>query len=451
MSSFLIEFITPEAIHCGLITCFLYMLPLNKRSHWPLRFLPCILLSLPFILMDVLLEARINAIILGGLTVDTIPLLITFSLLSFLLVILLFTCSFLFCCRLGKLQALYGALCAYLTEDLAYTVFAALAPTAAHRGTDLFTLQSFSLEVIVMAIIYSLCYFLAAKRLGEGGEYRFDCLTSSVFLLTFMIISQILGNVVRFNYDINGIGRDLFTFLFLYDSLLSMMLLVTQVILMQGESYRVKAEMETRLLQQKKQEYQQFLKNIDVINRKSHDLKHILYALQYETNGERKQDLFLELEQEIQLYDSHMDTGSDILDALLGRAWMNCRSQNIQWTCMADGSAAGALDPVDLYVMLGNALDNAVESAGKVEDPEKRFLSVNIWKRGGMCFFRIDNYCRQAPEFVDGLPVTTKENSFEHGIGTRSIRDTAERCGGTLKITVDQNIYSLEIILPAGT
>ncbi len=55
---------------------------------------------------------------------------------------------------------------------------------------------------------------------------------------------------------------------------------------------------------------------------------------------------------------------------------------------MADGSAVSFIDPIDLYTMLGNALDNAIESAAKISDPQKRLISVNIWKKRTNGFYQ---------------------------------------------------------------
>ncbi|MBQ8648048.1 MAG: GHKL domain-containing protein, partial [Oscillospiraceae bacterium] len=38
----------------------------------------------------------------------------------------------------------------------------------------------------------------------------------------------------------------------------------------------------------------------------------------------------------------------------------------------------GFMDPVDLYTVLGNALDNAIESVQAQTDPEKRMIDVLV-------------------------------------------------------------------------
>ena len=126
---------------------------------------------------------------------------------------------------------------------------------------------------------------------------------------------------------------------------------------------------------------------------------------------------------------------------------MNCFNRPLL-SCMADGSAVSFIDPIDLYTMLGNALDNAIESAAKISDPQKRLISVNIWKKERMAFIKIENYCDTILEFHNGLPVTTKSNASEHGYGMQSIQNVVERYGGEWKVQAEDQMFMLNIMLP---
>ena len=53
--------------------------------------------------------------------------------------------------------------------------------------------------------------------------------------------------------------------------------------------------------------------------------------------------------------------------------------------------------------------------------------------------------------FVDGLPQTSKENKEYHGFGTRSIKTLTEKYGGDLKISAENGIFRLSIMLPIPT
>ena len=115
---------------------------------------------------------------------------------------------------------------------------------------------------------------------------------------------------------------------------------------------------------------------------------------------------------------------------------------------MADGKALEFMDAFDLYIMLGNALDNAVECLSTVTPVEKRFLFINIRRKGSLVLICIRNYCEQSPEFAHGLPVTTKDNKQEHGYGTRSIRAIAEKYNGQISARWQNQVFSLNIMLP---
>ena len=55
---------------------------------------------------------------------------------------------------------------------------------------------------------------------------------------------------------------------------------------------------------------------------------------------------------------------------------------------------------VDLYTLLGNAIDNAIESVDKLPEPDKKTISLTIRDQGKMLFFHICNifikYCIKA-------------------------------------------------------
>ena len=206
--------------------------------------------------------------------------------------------------------------------------------------------------------------------------------------------------------------------------------------------------MESQLRQQQYQQFVLFQESVDSIRHKCHDLKHMIAALQQEGGTGQNRQLLQEMQTAVTRYDTSINTGNNTLDALLSKTWNSCEQRSIQWTCMADGAALDFMDPFDLYILLGNALDNAVECLTSIPEPEKRFLSVNIRRKGGLALLCLRNYCDHALTFEQGLPITTKAQKEEHGYGTRSIREIAEKYNGQMSVKVEQNIFTLNIMLP---
>ena len=115
---------------------------------------------------------------------------------------------------------------------------------------------------------------------------------------------------------------------------------------------------------------------------------------------------------------------------------------------MADGRGLAGMNPVDLYALVGNALDNAIESVQQLQDPAKRVIGVTLFRRDGLSVLRVENYCETPPLFRDGLPVTTKQDRTVHGFGMKSMRQTAEKYGGSLSVQVEDHVFVLCVVLP---
>ena len=243
-------------------------------------------------------------------------------------------------------------------------------------------------------------------------------------------------------------AQELFRFLLLYDMLLTVSILLAQGLLFQSRKYRREAELEAHLRRQEHQQFQRFEQSSDYIRHQCHDMKHLIEALRINTNTLESQALLSELETSISDYDASMNTGNATLDAILSDTWRRCRNDQIQWTCMANGSGLFFLSDFDLYVLFGNALDNALEHLKQIKDPEKRILSVNIRRHQKLCFITIQNYCMDIPHFENGLPVTSKKDKALHGYGSKSIRSIVEKYHGSLSIQAENHSYILSVMFP---
>ena len=104
---------------------------------------------------------------------------------------------------------------------------------------------------------------------------------------------------------------------------------------------------------------------------------------------------------------------------------------------------------MSLYFLFANAIDNAMESAAKVQDPEKRLVDISIKSFGDSAFIRIWNYFDGPVTFRDGLPVHEGE-SDAHGYGMKSIQMIVDRFGGALNAHTEGEVFDLDFILPVA-
>lgn len=212
------------------------------------------------------------------------------------------------------------------------------------------------------------------------------------------------------------------------------------------------AEQELDMIQQlwyrQQDQYRLSQENIDLINRKCHDLKHQMSAIRHMKDDEEINRQLKEMEHSVMIYDSVVKTGNPVLDTVLTEKCLYCEEHQIEMTCMADGSHLDFIDKVDLYTMFGNAIDNAVESVMKLTEKEKRVIQVSVFNEKNLLMIRVKNHCEGKLKFVDGLPITTKKDKGYHGFGLKSMEHTAEKYDGTVVCQQLGNAFVLQILLP---
>ncbi len=182
--------------------------------------------------------------------------------------------------------------------------------------------------------------------------------------------------------------------------------------------------------------------SVDSINSKMHDLKHQLNGISERLTDEEMESM----KEAVEIYDSSIKTGNRDLDAILYQLKLTCNSKNIPFTCLCDGKAVSFIDQIHLYYLLNNAVGNAIEANEQIEDPEKRFISLTISETTGLAVINISNYYLNKVKIgEDGLPITSKEDGFKHGYGSRNIKYIVEMYKGTLDYSFDNNIFKLLI------
>lgn len=198
-----------------------------------------------------------------------------------------------------------------------------------------------------------------------------------------------------------------------------------------------------RIMENGKKQHELAKKSIDLINMKYHDLRHQSELLQ--KKGGMAQEAREELDQALHDYAVLARTGNEVLDTILTEKTLLCQKQGTRLTCVVDGKALGFVKAHHLYVLLGNAIDNAMEAVLLLPEDERE-ISLTMRQLGNMVGIHLEN--RYGGELVlrDGLPVSAKDKDY-HGFGMLSIRTIAEKYGGAVKVDAREHVFGLDIIL----
>ena len=142
-----------------------------------------------------------------------------------------------------------------------------------------------------------------------------------------------------------------------------------------------------------------------------------------------------------------LDTGSEVIDILLGEKLALCQSKGIPCTVIVDGTMFSFVNPLDLVTVIGNAMDNAIEACEKIA-PESRFIQVKTAQTEGFAVIRFYNSCDGQPFEVNGRIQTHKHDSENHGFGLLNIQRVAEKYQGEASWQVENNEFVLTLLFP---
>ena len=195
-------------------------------------------------------------------------------------------------------------------------------------------------------------------------------------------------------------------------------------------------------------QYRQSSENMELINQKYHDLKHQLQVIRSEEDNQKRIGYIDELEQNINFYDSSIETGNYVLDTVLTDKARQCINQNINMTVVADGSLIKSMHVMDIATVFGNALDNAIEHEVLIPDVKHRMIHVTISKHDELIHIIIENIFSGQLRSDGNRILTTKRDELYHGFGLKSIQYTIEKYDGFMTAKVEDGWFKLKIMLP---
>ena len=200
------------------------------------------------------------------------------------------------------------------------------------------------------------------------------------------------------------------------------------------------------VLEDQKKNYEVSAAAIGQINLYAHDLRHQLQIL-CESGQLLSGEMLDTLDETLDHHDAQIMTGCQVLDTILTQENLRCKQRRIRFSCIADGSGLAAMDPIELYTMFSNLLDNAIEAVQDEPEP-RRVITLSIRKQNGLTSVHMENYFSGSLQFENGQPLTNKKDSELHGFGLTSVRMIVDHYDGTLSVNQQGDVFVIDILLP---
>lgn len=221
------------------------------------------------------------------------------------------------------------------------------------------------------------------------------------------------------------------------------------------ESYRSKEKIIERLTLQNKQQYELFqekMYNDQRIRKMYHDMKshtsYLRYCLekQQSADGMKYADNILD---QLESFDTIYHTDNGMLDCLLNEMRKKCDKEGIHFEVNINFSRGCFMTDFDVCTLFGNILENAYEASMQLDSAVDMPIIFKMDNIDNYIIIKLTNYMKPRNTASKGITLaTTKEDKENHGLGLKNLDDVLQKYNGTKKISIDENLFVLKIMIP---
>lgn len=272
-----------------------------------------------------------------------------------------------------------------------------------------------------------------------------------MYMVLFGIVAITVCLIFQMTYELNGSGYNNLVMICAFGVLLCtfLALYLYEKQIEQSERLRMQAQYERHLKSQVKHIDEILLKQ-DELRRVKHDMSNQLLAIQgYLKNGdyEGSEAYIKTLLKTIEGNTSGIKTGNSALDAILSTKKALAESKEIKCNMDVQIPRGLSMAPVDVCIIFGNALDNAIEACERIEDGEKK-IQLFLIERENKLLCHLTN--TTSLDSMKGVAKTSKSDQENHGFGLNNMREALAKYDSEPIIELKDGIFSLKFVVFEG-
>lgn len=256
----------------------------------------------------------------------------------------------------------------------------------------------------------------------------------TIIMLFAVFMNASLPRSIMFLCMFSALTINIFTF-FLYDKISA--LLVSQ--------------MNKRIIEEQNRYYEyqvQMMKTtLDHMRVLRHDLKNKLsplYALAVAGRCEELATQLAELTSICCIGNEYSNSGNSTVDSIINFKLQQAEVENIVITTDILVPKELCIPTFDIAVILGNLIDNALESALKTES---RWINIKVKYTKGRLITEISNSYDGIVKKTANHFYSRKENSADHGLGLKSVQTVLQKYNGAIQITHDEKRFKTKSLM----
>lgn len=288
-------------------------------------------------------------------------------------------------------------------------------------------------------LVFTICYFVFARFMNKEQPDEKLTPKNILIILVAALANLLFGLIYTFaNVRETSIVNTITS----YGQNLICCILILCLLsgIFKKDTIKRELEYNQRIYAIERENYKNEKKMIDIINKKCHDLKHRMLEL-----SKNKEIDLSDISEVINIYDSSIHTNNEALDVVVQQKQLLCKQNNIKLTLMVDASKISFMKNTDIFVMFGNLFDNAINAVLKIEDINRRVITVKIFDKSNLLIIGFENEFNEELIIENGDYKTTSMNKIDHGYGIQSIKEIVKKYNGSISISSEGNYFKTNI------
>jgi sensor histidine kinase regulating citrate/malate metabolism len=195
------------------------------------------------------------------------------------------------------------------------------------------------------------------------------------------------------------------------------------------------------------QQYLETMEHHRQVYQIKHDQKHFLIGILSELENENYAEIKQVITSELELVSGacELDLSQGIISTIIEQKCKLASAKGITVDTDLYGIESIKISPVELSILLGNALDNAIEATEKLTSSQSKQITLLIKAKKGTVLISIENPTEQDVDVSDLR--STKEDPEMHGFGLLSIKNIVEKHNGELLFSCEDGRFKTTMII----
>lgn len=205
-------------------------------------------------------------------------------------------------------------------------------------------------------------------------------------------------------------------------------------------------ELYENMLKMEAKRYEDIKNSSNRIRKIRHDIKNMLFSVKAEideNNIDRAQGEINKILNDVNLIGSVIESENRTIDYIVNAKLGNIENRTV--AVSGDISGMNRLKDVDISIILGNILDNAVEATNGIENA---VIVLSFFIKGNYQNILCKNTVSRSVLQNNPELVTAKNEKDNHGFGIKSVKEVAESYDGSVEFFEENNMFCVHIMIP---